>query len=102
MNLKDKLLDLFPTIEVDRYNYLLNPFIRNNRKYNVLIFCKIRIKCGKETRLLWIYITKTKYIISSGYSLSSIILDKKEKYKLFQIIASYERQSTNQWFNANL
>lgn len=52
MNLKDELLNLFPTIEVERYNYLLNPFIRNNRKYNVLFFYKIRIECEKETRLL--------------------------------------------------
>lgn len=95
MNLKDELLNLFPTIEVEQYNYLLNPFIRNNRKYNVLIFYKIRIECEKETRLLWIYITKTKYIISSGCSLQSIILDKKEKYKIFQIIAAHGRLTTN-------
>lgn len=89
MNLKDKLLDLFPTIEVDRYNYSVNPFIRNNRKYKVLIFYRVLVTCEKETRLLWIYVTKTKYIISYGYSLQSIILDKKEKYKLFQIISCF-------------
>ena len=89
MNLKYELLNLFPTIEVDQYNYLLNPLIRNNRKYNVLIFYKIRIECEKETRFLWIYVTQTKYIISHGYSFQSIILDKKEKYKLFQIISCF-------------
>lgn len=102
MNLKDELLDLFPTIEIDRYNYSVNPFVRNNRKYNVLIFYRIRIKCGKETRLLWIYVTKTKYIISWGYSLQSTILNKKEKYKLFQIVAAYERLTTNQKFNTDI
>lgn len=94
MNLKDELLNLFPTIGVDLYTYSVNPFIRNKRKYKVLIFYRVLVKCEK-TRLLWIYVTKTKYIINYGYSLQSIILNKKEKYKMFQIIAAYERISTN-------
>lgn len=95
MDLKDKLLNLFPTIEIIPYTYSVNPFIRNNRKYKVLVFYRVLVECRKETRLLWIYVTKTKYIISYGYSLQSIILDKKEKYKIFQIIAAHERLTTN-------
>ena len=86
MNFRDELLKLFPTIDVTSYTYSLYPFIRNNRKYKVLIFYRVQIKCRKETLFLWIYVTKTKYIISYGYPLQTIILDKKEKYKLFQII----------------
>ena len=52
MNFKDELLSLLPTIEVIPYTYSLYPFIRNNRKYNVLIFYKVLIKCGKEIFLL--------------------------------------------------
>lgn len=48
MNFKDELLSLFPTIEVLPYTYSLYPFIRNNRTYNVLIFYRVRIKCGKK------------------------------------------------------
>lgn len=52
MNLKDELLNLFSTIEITPYTYSVNPFIRNNRKYKVLIFYRVLVKCGKETRLL--------------------------------------------------
>ena len=52
MNFKDELLSLFPTIDVTPYTYSLYPFIRNNRKYNVLIFYRVRIKNEKGTQLL--------------------------------------------------
>lgn len=86
MNFKDELLSLFPTIEVIPYTYAIYPFIRNNRTYKVWIFYKVLIKHGEDILLLWIYVTKTKYIISYGYTLQTIILNKKRKYKLFQII----------------
>lgn len=96
MNFKDELLSLFPAIDVIPYTYSLYPFIRNNRKYNVLIFYKVLIKHGEDILLLWIYVTKTKYIISYGYTLQTIILDKREKYKLFQIIYCFTHISPNE------
>lgn len=52
MNFRDELLKLFPTIDVTSYTYSLYPFIRNNRKYKVLIFYRVQIKCRKETLFL--------------------------------------------------
>ena len=52
MNFKDELLSLFPAIDVIPYTYSLYPFIRNNRKYNVLIFYKVLIKHGEDILLL--------------------------------------------------
>lgn len=96
MRLKNELLSLFPTIDVIPYTYSLYPFIHNNRKYNILIFYRVRIKNEKGTHLLWIYVTKTKYIISYGYTLQRIILDKREKYKVFQIIHCFYWYTINE------
>ena len=96
MNFKDELLSLFPAIDVIPYTYSLYPFTRNNRTYKVLMFYRVRIKCGEEILLLWIYVTKTKYIISYGYTLQTIILDKKEKYKVFQVISCFTHIPPNE------
>ena len=92
MSLEKQLKKLFPTIEIIPYTYSVNSFVRNNRKYKVLVFYRVLVKCGKETHLIWIYITKTKYIISYGYTFQTIILDKKEKYKVFQVISCFVYQ----------
>lgn len=50
--LVNKLKTYFPAINVIPYTYSLYPFIRNNRKYNVLIFYKVLIEHGADIHLL--------------------------------------------------